>query len=425
MKNMFISPIVLSLLTLVMLTFNSFGQNPKRVLFLGNSYTQVNNLPQILADVAASVGDSVFTDRSTPGGYTLQLHSSNSNSLEKIRQGGWDMVVLQEQSQLPSFPIEEVITDVFPYARLLDSLINRFNPCGETVFYRTWGRKNGDASNCSWWPPVCTYVGMDSLLQLRYMMMADSNNALVSPVGAVWKYIRQNFPDIELYSMDESHPSQAGSYAAACCFYTTLYRKNPMLIEYDYTLSEADADRIHLAVKEVVFDYLSYWHIGEYDPLADFVYVSDELAVTFNNLSYQAVCFTWDFGDGQQSDESDPIHYYTSSGNYEVQLVAMGSGYSDTVTRQVAVVLTETEKKDVSQGATFYPNPVTHELCLDLPRNEVQQIILMDESGIEQEVQFIADDKCIKADLTQLTSGFYILLLETEGERSLFKVIKR
>lgn len=72
---------------------------------------------------------------------------------------------------------------------------------------------------------MCTYAGMDSLLHLRYMMMAEDNHAVVSPVGAVWNYIRANFPLIELYSPDESHPSVAGSYAAACCFYTSIFRK--------------------------------------------------------------------------------------------------------------------------------------------------------------------------------------------------------
>lgn len=92
-------------------------------------------------------------------------------------------------SLLPS--ISQVETDVFPYAHYLDSVINFYNPCVETAFYMTWGRKNGDASNCSFWPPVCTYDGMDSLLNLRYRMMADSNASILSPVGAVWNYIRK------------------------------------------------------------------------------------------------------------------------------------------------------------------------------------------------------------------------------------------
>jgi hypothetical protein len=40
--------------------------------------------------------------------------------------------------------------------------------------------------------------------------MAETNDAIVAPVGAVWNYIRQNHPEIELYNPDESHPSLIG-----------------------------------------------------------------------------------------------------------------------------------------------------------------------------------------------------------------------
>ncbi len=66
-----------------------------RVLFLGNSYTYVNNLPQIIHDVALSVGDTLIFDSSTPGGYQLIDHSIDVNSQNKIMAGGWDYVVIQ------------------------------------------------------------------------------------------------------------------------------------------------------------------------------------------------------------------------------------------------------------------------------------------------------------------------------------------
>ncbi len=244
------------------------AQTSKRVLFLGNSYTYVNNLPQITADIATSMQDTLFFDANNLGGYTLRQHSTNAVSRAKIAAGNWNFVVLQEQSQLPSFPINDVQNLVFPYATRLDSLINAQNVCTETMFYRTWGRKNGDAQNCPNFAPVCTYRGMDSLLNERYLTMANLNHAVVSPVGAVWKYLRQHHANIELYDADESHPSQAGSYAAACCFYTAIFRRNPLLIPYNYSLSAADADAIKNAVKQVVFDDFSTWHIGQYDALA-------------------------------------------------------------------------------------------------------------------------------------------------------------
>ncbi len=250
-------------LTLLGLTFHVFAQsNPKtnqRVLFLGNSYTYVNNLPIIIKYIATIEGDTLYTQENLIGGYTLKGHSSNQTSLAKIMQGNWDAVVLQEQSQLPSFPIEDVENEVFPAARFLDSIIHVYNPCAKTIFYMTWGRQFGDNSNCSFWPPVCTYEGMDSLLNLRYRMMMEENHAYLSPVGLIWKDIRQSNPEIVLYQSDESHPDMAGSYAAACSFYTTLFHKNPLDISYNYELDTAITNPIKRACKKHIYDSLSLW----------------------------------------------------------------------------------------------------------------------------------------------------------------------
>jgi hypothetical protein len=89
--------------------------------------------------------------------------------------------------------------------------------------------------------------------------MAEMNKADISPVGAVWRYIRENYPSVKLYQSDESHPTEAGSYAAAVCFYTVLFKKDPGGIKYNYTLSNSDALKIRGAVKKIVFDNLSKW----------------------------------------------------------------------------------------------------------------------------------------------------------------------
>ena len=237
------------------------------VLFIGNSYTFYNNLPTLIASIANSMGDVLNTEGSLVGGATLQSHANNNNTTNLIMTGDWDYVVLQEQSQYPSFPLWQVEQDVFPYAAQLNDLINQYNECGNTVFFMTWGRENGDQGNCQNWPPVCTYEGMDDLLRDRYMIMANNNDALVSPVGAVWRFIRDSGYNIDLYSPDESHPSFLGSYVAAICFYTTLFQKNPLEIPWDSELgvSESNAQLINETVKQIVYDNLEAWNIESND----------------------------------------------------------------------------------------------------------------------------------------------------------------
>jgi len=343
--------LIFSFIIFIGFSLKVFAQS-KRVLFLGNSYTGVNNLPLLIKNIALSTNDTLIVDSNTPGGYTLQGHSTNTTSQSKLMAGNWDFVVLQEQSQLPSFPHDQVEVEVFPYAKFLDSVINQYSPCAETVFYRTWGRKNGDASNCSTWSPVCTYNGMDSLLHLRYLQMASDNNALVSPVGVVWKYLRTTHPEIELYASDGSHPSVAGSYAAACSFYSVILRKNPVAITYNFGLTDTVARTIKEATKLMVYDSLLNWFVGKYDPVASSGYSIIDNTVSFYNQSSAADTYFWAFGDGTTSTEFQPQHTYAMSGVYTLSLIASRCGYADTLQTQININVLQDNQ------IVCFPNPV-------------------------------------------------------------------
>ncbi|HNW70591.1 MAG TPA: PKD domain-containing protein [Bacteroidales bacterium] len=415
-------------LILLLCTAVSAQHIAKRALFIGNSYTYVNDLPQMVADAAVSAGDTLFFDSNSIGGYTFQQHSVNATTLSKIAAGNWDYVILQEQSQYPSFPIAQVEAEVFPYAKMLDSTINANNPCAETVFFMTWGRKNGDASNCAVWPPVCTYQGMDSLLNLRYRMMADSNDAILSPVGAVWHYIRQNYPAIELYNADESHPSIAGSYAAACCFYAVMFRKDPTSITYTSTLNATDAQNIRNAAKLIVYDSLMNWHIGEYDPAADFSYsVSGENQITFLNNSTYADSYTWNFGDGNTSAEPGPVHVYPGTGSYTVSLIAAHCGMADTAVIEINVIPMGIDQQMNAQQLSWriYPNPVTSVVSIEInePGNFYYRISSLAGANIQSGT---INSKDNQIDISSLADGFYIFHLyqgqNLAGREKLIKI---
>lgn len=391
----------------VFISFLTFSQSSsKRVLFIGNSYTSVNNLPQMLRNVALSVNDTVDFDVNAPGGQTFQGHFNNPTSTNKIMAGGWDFVVLQEQSQYPSFPTGQVMAEVFPYARKLDSLVILYNSCAETVFYMTWGRKNGDASNCSYWPPVCTYNGMDSLLNLRYQLMAEQNNAIVSPVGEVWKYIRTNHPEIELYQTDESHPSVAGTYLAACTFYSTVFRKDPTAVTFYAGLSSVDAINIQNAVKLNVFDSLEKWNIGLYDLNADFDFEQSASGqVTFSNNSTETATMMWNFGDGSTSTEMNPTHTFTQPGVYEVVLTITECGKTATISQTITVNSLGIAEMNAASW-NVYPNPVNDLLQLDNQQSNATFYVIYNALGeIVHEGKLVIGNNSISTE--QLVQGVY------------------
>lgn len=256
------------LVLLLLVTNVLHAQYEPSVLFIGNSYTYYNDLPKMVSDIAASTGEHMTYRSNTPGGCTFSQHCSNQ-SMTLIQAGGWDIVVLQEQSQLPSFPQEQVEWQCFPYAQQLVDSIYAHNPDAEPMFYMTWGRKNGDTdpNNVAEFPVLGTYEGMDSMLCERYTYMAETNHASLCPVGRVWRHLRTNNPEIELYANDGSHPSLAGTYAAACAFYVMFFHRNPDDITFSSSLDENTATTIREAVKIVVFDSLEHWrhsfpHVG-------------------------------------------------------------------------------------------------------------------------------------------------------------------
>lgn len=406
-----------------LLSFSVLGQITKSVLFLGNSYTGVNNLPQMVADLATSTSDVLQFQSNTPGGYTFNGHSTNAISLSMIQNGGWDFVVLQEQSQLPSFPISQVQTDCFPYATLLDSLILAYIPCAETMFYMTWGRENGDNLNCPSWPPVCTYEGMDSLLRLRYEQMAVDNQAVLSPVGALWRYLRIHHPSIGLYAGDGSHPSLAGSYAAACSFYTAIFRKDPTLITTDLGVSMADALIIRNAAKAVVYDSLLAWHVGEYDPIADFSMnnLLNTNTVQFTNLSANATTFAWDFGNGNTSTDVNPMYTFPTAGMYLVTLIASHCGWTDTLVQEI-ILTTSGLSEEVIFPLEMTPNPVVD--FLTVPFEVADEISIVDASGKKVDIAFERKGDLYVFDFSAYPSGLYIITLTKSETKYVGRVLK-
>jgi len=193
-----------------------------RVLFIGNSLTHLNDLPQLTARLAASAHPprALEAEEVGEGGATLKRHWEAGRALEAIRKGKWDYVVLQEQGGLP-------IRDPkmhYEYARLFDAEIKKAG--GKTVFFQTWASQDAPQEM--------------ALLARANAGIAGELKAIVAPVGLAWQKALQENPKFVLHWSDGSHPNAAGTYLAACVFYEVLYSASPEGLS-QWNLSEADA----------------------------------------------------------------------------------------------------------------------------------------------------------------------------------------
>jgi len=369
--------LIYSLVLSLLISTISIAQTEKSALFIGNSYTYVNDLPGIINDIAISKGNTFNHQSHTPGGSTLAQHASNSNVQTLLNSVEWDYVILQDQSQNPSFPPSQVANEVYPYAASLCDDIRQADTCSQPVFFMTWGRENGDAQNCEFYPPLCTYEGMQDRLTESYTEMAEDNNTLLAPVGIAWKSIRENHPNIDLYSSDGSHPSIHGSYLAACVFYSVMFNDSLINAFIPNTISFTDAVIIQeTAYNSTLENEINFSQIPE--AIANYEIIGDSLY--FYNESQNYTSLNW-IGISQNiiSDaETLIVNIADFTEMYEIDLMVSDGCIESTTTLQInnlALQYLET-------GISIFPNPSTGILNYKGEANLLKSVYVYNTLGV-------------------------------------------
>jgi hypothetical protein len=221
------------------------------VLFIGNSYTFVNNLPDMFARLARAGGHPVETGMAATGGWTLADHLNSSATLDTLGSEQWNFVVLQEQSQVPSIPLSrgEVM---YPAARSLAGLIeaNGATP----LFFITWAHRDG-------WPEngMPDYASMQTQIDYGYEAIAQELSLPLAPVGPAWSEARQQDPQLDLWQSDGSHPVVQGTYLAACVFYAVIFRQSPQGLAYRAGLPGDAAGELQTIADQTVLKDPAVW----------------------------------------------------------------------------------------------------------------------------------------------------------------------
>ena len=172
------------------------------VLFIGNSFTSRNRLPQLVAALVAP-SCALRSETIFAGGASLRRHWNAGLAQRALASQRWDCVVLQEQSTLPLKSPQRFHGNV----RLFTSVI----AAGEAraLLYLTWSRAHVPQAQRA--------------LTEAVEAIACETGAGVIPVGIAWHALRASDPEIALYDADGSHPTPTGSYLAACVFAASLF----------------------------------------------------------------------------------------------------------------------------------------------------------------------------------------------------------
>ena len=187
------------------------------ILFVGNSYSF--GVPKAFSKLAAEHGKKLRIGHATYGGWTLQQHSENAATLRKIREGRWDIIVIQEQSEIPALPPRKRDPAMFPPLRKLVAQVHQEGAI--PILYQTWGRRDGDKKI-----HLDDFHAMNRRLRLGYQ--AASRNAgglVIVPVGDAWENEFSAGRGSALFVEDGSHPSPTGDRVTAQTFYETIFGK--------------------------------------------------------------------------------------------------------------------------------------------------------------------------------------------------------
>lgn len=206
------------------------GEDPKNLLFFGNSFTAAaGGVHRIVQNIAVSAGHPVpYVYGQAIGGVTLQYHLTNSTGVitSGIAPGGhWDNVILQEYSTVPTFhPTFGNVPSFLSAANGLYQAVLNHSPAAKAVMFETWARGPGHSYYPTQWP---TPAAMQSELRINYHTCVDNLNTLHGAGSAAYAPVGDAFEagnfDLGLYSGDIYHESNRVALLVSLVLYGRVY----------------------------------------------------------------------------------------------------------------------------------------------------------------------------------------------------------
>lgn len=232
---------------------------------------------------------------------------------------------------------------VFTYAVSNDTTYTFTNHSGGATSY-LWIFGDGDSSTVA--DPIHNYPAVDSIINYQVILQATNNCGTVNDtqVVSVITNPHANFTatpktgcaPLSVQFTNTSTPN-------ATTFYwkfpggvpDTSIVKNPVVVYNNPGLYTVTLIAINPSGRDTIVrtDYINVTTV----PSAGFSSSANGLTVTFTNTTTNGTTYSWDFGDGGNSTDVNPVHTYATDGTYTVTLSA--SNNCGTVTKSQSVTV--------------------------------------------------------------------------------------
>lgn len=394
---------------------------PLNVLFVGNSLTYFNDMPQTFKAITENQGFNINVDQHTIGSAGFDDHLGNIDLYQKLDNTVWDYVILQPGTA-ESIELYEPLAITILRAHQLREKIYENSPCASIYLYETAYGITGNTP-----AEYNQYQSIQEVIKNNLIKISNQTDLPLAPVGESFLYSLQQNPLLFLWvNYGDIHPNENGSFLAACTFYNSLFQKPITDSSFNSTLEVAEANYFRNIAETVTINQLDIFNIDTFTANASFTFNSnDGFTVNFNNTSTNYNSVFWDFGDGTTSSEINPTHQFDFSSqiSYQVYLTAFlgckESHFNLTISQSSLGTLS------VEQINKFkvYPNPVINNLHIVSNSGTTFTYVLLDVFGniIEFEDESYTNHV---VNTSKLLNGIYFISISSNTNVINKKIIK-
>lgn len=205
-----------------------------KILFVGNSHTYMNDMPEI---VRINADRNIEVGMLARGGITIRDHLNDPSFHFAIKQN-WDVIVIQQAAHDPCPSKKETLRDG-------KKMIDLIKKCGKKVYVLIpWSRK-GDTA------------GFQVIKDIYDSLMKENDIEGIYAGYAVDKLGNL----MNLYMKDNEHMNALGSYVEACCVLKVILNQktfksltvdmNHKEAFYSYKIEEAKSKQIEKVINEL------------------------------------------------------------------------------------------------------------------------------------------------------------------------------
>lgn len=393
---------------------NSFCQEELNALFIGNSITYFNDMPNLVQGIALSKGQNLNYLSHTPGGTGFVDHVNNQNLFEIIRNNHFDIVVMQPGTGESAGVSNPTYLTAQRGLTILDS-IKKYSACVEAYIYEIpYGVTNQS--------DYATYFALQSMIEDSITRIADLMQLPIIPAGECQFAYYQQHQDLLLNNTyGDVHPSYNGSYLVASCMYASIFKDSITGTSFSPNISSENLNLFDQIVDSVVFQYIDLWRLNAYNLTSNFSFEQNGSQIQFLNLSQNYDSVSWDFGDNQTSNEINPSHSYNTNNIYNVTLTIYKGICTEQFSQTINIQSAGSFEENNSNHFEIYPNPTkdfVHLKSIDFENcNEIKVFSI--DGKLEKSTPF----KNVVT-LEGLASGVYYIQLSSEGKNFMKKIIK-